>query len=93
MICHSAVPIGHPGDDFLMESSRMSLQLYKIGHATLRIGIDERLLTGARHVVCGCKITAIPDAKAFWTSHSLTNSSSPLIAMNPIWSGVHSCCA
>ena len=37
MICHSA----HPGDDFLMESARMSLQLYKIGHATLQIEIDE----------------------------------------------------
>jgi len=41
MICHSAVPIGHPGDDFLIKSARTLLQLYKIGHATLQIDINE----------------------------------------------------
>jgi cobalt-zinc-cadmium efflux system protein len=44
LTCHCLLPGGHPGDEFLVRLAKELQERYGIGHATIQVEVDERVL-------------------------------------------------
>jgi len=44
LTCHCLLPGGHPGDEFLVRLASELQARYGIGHATIQVEVDERVL-------------------------------------------------
>jgi cobalt-zinc-cadmium efflux system protein len=44
LTCHCLLPNGHPGDEFLVRLAKELQERYGIGHATIQVEVDERVL-------------------------------------------------
>jgi cobalt-zinc-cadmium efflux system protein len=44
LTCHCLLPAGHPGDEFLVRLANELQERYGIGHSTIQVEVDERVL-------------------------------------------------
>jgi cobalt-zinc-cadmium efflux system protein len=44
LTCHCLLPAGHPGDEFLVRLANELRERYGIGHSTIQVEVDERVL-------------------------------------------------
>jgi cobalt-zinc-cadmium efflux system protein len=51
LTCHLVMPGGHPGDDFILQATKMLQDEFEIRHATLQFEVGDAALCGLE---CGC---------------------------------------